>query len=90
MKTTTNKSGIKQLREWFKAFIRFQMSPRWISDPIAHRASRPVILGAESERERNPYSRDTDGMIRITANCYSDVAVRHAASFCVSADSGAQ
>ena len=38
----------------------------------------------------NPYSRDTDGMIRITANCYSDVAVRHAASFCVSADPGNQ
>jgi HK97 family phage major capsid protein len=38
----------------------------------------------------NPYSRDTDGMIRISANCYSDVAIRHAASFCVSADSGAQ
>lgn len=38
----------------------------------------------------NPYSRDTDGMIRITANCYSDVGVRHAASFCVSADAGNQ
>ena len=38
----------------------------------------------------NPYSRDTDGMIRITANCYSDVAIRHAASFCVSADPGNQ
>jgi HK97 family phage major capsid protein len=38
----------------------------------------------------NPYSRDTDGMIRISANGYLDVAIRLAASFCVSADPGYQ
>lgn len=38
----------------------------------------------------NPYTRDTDGVVRITVNTFGDVAVRHAASFCWSADSGAQ
>lgn len=38
----------------------------------------------------NPYSRDNDGMIRITANAYSDVAIRHPQSFAVSADAGNQ
>jgi len=52
MKTTTNKSGIKQLRQWFRALVKYQFNPRWISDPVAHRAARPAILGAESERER--------------------------------------
>ena len=53
MKTTQkNKSGIRQLREWFRALVNYQINPRWISDPIAHRASRPAILGAESPREK--------------------------------------
>lgn len=38
----------------------------------------------------NPYSRDTDAAVRVTVNTFGDVAVRHAASFCWSADSGAQ
>jgi HK97 family phage major capsid protein len=38
----------------------------------------------------NPYSRDIDAMVRITVNTFGDIAVRHAASFAVSADSGAQ
>ena len=38
----------------------------------------------------NPYSRDTEAVVRITVNTFGDVAVRHAASFCVSSDSGAQ
>ena len=38
----------------------------------------------------NPYTRDTDAVVRMTVNTFGDVAVRHAASFCVSSDSGAQ
>ncbi len=38
----------------------------------------------------NPYTRDTEAVVRITVNTFGDVAVRHAASFCVSSDSGAQ
>jgi len=38
----------------------------------------------------NPYSRDTDAAVRITVNSFGDVAVRHAASICVSADAGNQ
>jgi len=38
----------------------------------------------------NPYTLDTQGEVRVTCNTYGDVAVRHAQSFCWSADSGAQ
>lgn len=38
----------------------------------------------------NPYSRDTDAAVRITINTFGDVALRHAASFCASADAGNQ
>lgn len=38
----------------------------------------------------NPYSRDIDAVVRITVNTFGDVAVRHAASFAWSDDSGAQ
>ena len=38
----------------------------------------------------NPYTRDTDAVVRITVNTWGDLAVRHAASFAVSSDSGAQ
>ena len=38
----------------------------------------------------NPYSRDTDAAVRITINTFGDVALRHPASFCVSADAGNQ
>jgi HK97 family phage major capsid protein len=38
----------------------------------------------------NPYIRDIDAMVRITINTFYDVAVRHAASFAWSDDSGAQ
>lgn len=38
----------------------------------------------------NPYSRDTDAAVRVTINTFGDVAVRHPASFCVSADAGNQ
>ena len=48
------------------------------------------LFGSGIDLLVNPYSRDTDGMIRISANCYSDVAIRHPQSFAVSADSGAQ
>ena len=53
MKTTPkNKSGIRQLREWFRALVDFQFNAGWITNPVVHRASRPKILGAESEREK--------------------------------------
>lgn len=38
----------------------------------------------------NPYSRDVDAAVRITINTFGDVALRHAASFCASADAGNQ
>ena len=38
----------------------------------------------------DPYTQATDGTNRITVNTFGDVALRHAVSFCVSADSGAQ
>jgi len=38
----------------------------------------------------NPYSRDTDAVTRLTVNLFADSAVRHAQSFCVSADAGNQ
>lgn len=38
----------------------------------------------------NPYTRDTDAVVRITINTFGDVAVRHPQSFAWSADSGAQ
>lgn len=38
----------------------------------------------------NPFSRDVDAVVRITINSFGDVAVRHAASFAWSDDSGAQ
>ena len=37
----------------------------------------------------DPFTRATSGTNRITVNTFGDVAVRHAASFCVSGDSGA-
>jgi len=46
--------------------------------------------GAGADFIVNPYSRDTEGKVRITGNTYVDVALRHAQSFCWSADSGAQ
>jgi hypothetical protein len=49
-----------------------------------------AFFGAGPDLMSNPYSRDTDGVVRVTANSYIDVAVRHAPSFCWSADSGAQ
>lgn len=38
----------------------------------------------------NPYSRDTEGTVRITCNSYGDVVLRHAQSMVWSDDSGAQ
>lgn len=38
----------------------------------------------------NPYSFDTNAEVQITINTFSDVAARHAASFCWSADAGNQ
>lgn len=38
----------------------------------------------------NPYSRDTDGVVRVTINTFGDIAVRHAASFAWSSDAGNQ
>jgi HK97 family phage major capsid protein len=38
----------------------------------------------------NPYTRDTDAVVRITVNTFGDVAVRHAASFAWSDDAGNQ
>ena len=40
------------MREWFRSLVGYQLNSRWITDPIGHRASRPKILGPESERER--------------------------------------
>lgn len=38
----------------------------------------------------DPYSRDTEAAVRIVVNSFGDVAIRHAASFCASADAGNQ
>lgn len=38
----------------------------------------------------DPFTQATDGTNRVTVNTFGDVAVRHAASYCVSSDSGAQ
>ena len=38
----------------------------------------------------NPYSRDTDAVTRLTMHTFCATAVRHAQSFAISADSGAQ
>jgi hypothetical protein len=38
----------------------------------------------------DPYTNATDATTRITVNTFGDVAVRHAASFCVSMDAGNQ
>ena len=38
----------------------------------------------------DPYTQATDGTNRITVNTFGDVAVRHAASYCVSQDAGNQ
>jgi HK97 family phage major capsid protein len=38
----------------------------------------------------NPYTNDATGVVTITITLWSDIAVRHAVSFCVSTDSGAQ
>jgi hypothetical protein len=59
------KPGIHHLREWFRTLVNFQFDPRWITNPVAHRASRPKILGAETEREKR-----TNDLLcaRFTAN----------------------
>jgi HK97 family phage major capsid protein len=36
----------------------------------------------------NPYTLDTQGMIRLTLNCYCDAVLRHPQSICISADAG--
>ena len=38
----------------------------------------------------DPFTQATDGTNRVTVNTFGDVAVRHAASFCVSQDAGNQ
>lgn len=38
----------------------------------------------------NPYSRDTEGLVRLTMNTFGDMCVRHAPSFCASSDSANQ
>jgi hypothetical protein len=38
----------------------------------------------------DPYTQATDATTRVVMNQFIDVAVRHAASFVISADSGAQ
>jgi HK97 family phage major capsid protein len=38
----------------------------------------------------NPYVSDIAGLVRIVVQQWTDIGVRHAASFCVSTDSGAQ
>jgi HK97 family phage major capsid protein len=48
------------------------------------------VWGAGTDWIVNPYSRDTEGKIRVTGNSYVDVALRHAESFCWSADPGNQ
>ena len=48
------------------------------------------IFGPGPDILVNPYSRDTDACVRITSNLFVDVAVRHAPSFCWSADAGNQ
>ena len=38
----------------------------------------------------NPYSRDTDAVVRVTFNMFMDSILRHAVSFAVSADAANQ
>ncbi len=49
-----------------------------------------IFGGDAAEVIINPYSRDVDAAVRITMHVFLDVAVRHAVSFCASADGGAQ
>jgi len=49
-----------------------------------------ALWGSGTDWILNPYSLDTQGKIRLTGNSYVDVAVRHAQSFCWSADAGNQ
>ena len=48
-----------------------------------------ALFGTGVDLLVNPYSMDLEGKVRITLNSFIDVAVRHAASFVWSADSGA-
>src|SRR5580658_2801648 len=50
--TTNNKSNIRELRQWFKTLLAYQLDPRWITDPTAQRNSRPAILGPEGQQEK--------------------------------------
>ena len=58
---------------------------------FAHWADAVLGLwGKGTDWITNPFSRDTEGVIRVTGNSYLDVALRHAQSFCWSADAGNQ
>ncbi len=48
------------------------------------------IFGNGIELIANPYSRDTDAVVRLTVHLFADVAFRHPQSFCVSTDAGNQ
>jgi HK97 family phage major capsid protein len=49
-----------------------------------------AVFGAGLDIVVNPYSLDTEAKIRVVVNSFVDVALRHAPSFCISSDSGAQ
>jgi len=46
------------------------------------------IFGDGLELIVDPYTQSTDATIRVTVNTFVDLAIRHAASFCVSSDAG--
>ena len=49
-----------------------------------------ALWGTGTDWVVNAYSLDTQGKVRVTGNSYLDHAVRHAQSFCWSADNGNQ
>jgi hypothetical protein len=49
-----------------------------------------LFWGRGSDVICDPFSLATQGTVRITVNCFIDIALLHPASFCVSADAGNQ
>ena len=47
-------------------------------------------FGAGKDITVDMFTLASSATVRIIINCWMDLAIRHAASFCVSADSGAQ
>ena len=52
MKNETS-PAFNQLLIRLLAMAKFHFDPRWLKNPVAQRARRPKILGAESAREKS-------------------------------------